>query len=74
MDNSSLIQKIRDNLYSGHKDAYTEPLLVIGRKAIAEHSTSQDQQAELVMLIGELEKLLDLPPEMGFPGSSATSL
>jgi hypothetical protein len=73
MDNSDLIQKIRDHLRSGSKDAYTEPLLAIGRKAIAEHSASQGQQAELVLLVKELEKLHNLPPEMLPPGSSATS-
>ena len=74
MDNSSLIQQLRSYIRSGSRDAYTEPLLAIGRKAITEHSTNKEQQAELVALVQELEDLLHLPPELKFPGSSSTSL
>lgn len=71
MDNSSLIREISNHLQNGIKNAYTQPLLDIARKAIAEDTSNQEQQHELISLAKKLEELLNAPPAMGPLGSSA---
>ena len=73
MDNSSLILNILSHVASGQKNAYTEPLLELAREAAKEPTARSEQQAQLVVLIKELETLLgQVTPH--FLGSSARSL
>lgn len=71
MDNSGLIRQIRSHVAFGQKDAHTEPLLELARKAVKEQTAPPEQQVQLIAFIKELETLLGQFARHA-PGSSAT--
>ncbi len=72
MDNSDLIQKLKNQVKSGVRDSYTEPLIKLTRMIIERNESSQDQQEELVYLLEEITKLKQ--PSPNFLGGSASQL